>query len=590
MYNDLYFYNIAKGQWRQLRVPNGPTPRSSHQAVAVDRGEGQLWLFGGEFSSPSQSQFHHFNELWVLHLGASPRWERAYPRDQSAAAPGAAAPAAAAKASKKGASAAASVGSSGPSARSGHRMAVYKRQLIVFGGFHDTNAAARYFNDLYRFDMDSYAWTKVDTGVVAAAAAANAAAGGNTNTANSPSPRSGFQMIVNGDTLYLYGGYFKQHLKGEIDKGVTYTDMYALDLNAWKWSKVKRSGDAPSARSGFSMVMGKRMAIMFGGVFDEETEDEIEGTFFNDLYAFNLEKKRWFQIVLQGDKEGAEGEDSATKESKDEAAVEPLPRIQAHLAVKNNTMFLWGGIVEEDEKELTLGDMYSLDISKLDSWRLLYAPDGSASTWIGTNEDDDDDEAEEDDEDDGKRKKSSRKNKAAKDDDDDVDWSGKARAKGKGKGKGKPAPAPVAAKTSKAPAAQPQTKGRGKPSSDEDSSSEEDDSDDDDDDDDSSEEDSDDDDDDDEDEDSSDEDERPAPKKSGKAAAPVAPKGKAAPVIAKGKSAPAPSNKKSSRPVESSSSEEEESDEDEESDEEEEESEDEESDEDDDEDDDDDDA
>ncbi|KAK4296014.1 hypothetical protein Pmani_031457 [Petrolisthes manimaculis] len=29
---------------------------------------GQLWVYGGEFTSPTQSQFHHFKDFWVFHL------------------------------------------------------------------------------------------------------------------------------------------------------------------------------------------------------------------------------------------------------------------------------------------------------------------------------------------------------------------------------------------------------------------------------------------------------------------------------------------------------------------------------------------
>lgn len=29
---------------------------------------GQLWIFGGEFTSPTQTQFYHYKDLWVLDL------------------------------------------------------------------------------------------------------------------------------------------------------------------------------------------------------------------------------------------------------------------------------------------------------------------------------------------------------------------------------------------------------------------------------------------------------------------------------------------------------------------------------------------
>ena len=45
--------------------------------------------------------------------------------------------------------------SGGPSSRSGHRMVLLKRHLIVFGGFHDNLRDCKYFNDVHAFDLDN---------------------------------------------------------------------------------------------------------------------------------------------------------------------------------------------------------------------------------------------------------------------------------------------------------------------------------------------------------------------------------------------------------------------------------------------------
>ncbi|KAG0719920.1 Kelch domain-containing protein 4 [Chionoecetes opilio] len=75
MYNDLFFYHIKHDRWIQVLTPNSPPPRSGHQAVALGRGGGQLWVFGGEFSSVNQSHFYHFKDLWVFHLSEN-KWEK----------------------------------------------------------------------------------------------------------------------------------------------------------------------------------------------------------------------------------------------------------------------------------------------------------------------------------------------------------------------------------------------------------------------------------------------------------------------------------------------------------------------------------
>jgi len=65
VYNDLFQYSTKKNEWKRLLRPGAPTPRCSHQAVALARNGGQMWVFGGEFTNPSGSQFHHFGDLWV---------------------------------------------------------------------------------------------------------------------------------------------------------------------------------------------------------------------------------------------------------------------------------------------------------------------------------------------------------------------------------------------------------------------------------------------------------------------------------------------------------------------------------------------
>jgi len=79
---------------------------SQLKAVSVPMRDGELWMFGGEYTSPSQSQFYHYNDLYVLHLSTL-RWEKQV------------------------------TVTNGPSGRSGHRMTTAKRQLFLFGGFQD---------------------------------------------------------------------------------------------------------------------------------------------------------------------------------------------------------------------------------------------------------------------------------------------------------------------------------------------------------------------------------------------------------------------------------------------------------------------
>jgi hypothetical protein len=75
LFRDLLFFDTKRNGWTQVSSPSGPPSRSSHQAVVSAQAGGQMWVFGGEYISPSETQFHHYKDLWCYHF-ASRRWEK----------------------------------------------------------------------------------------------------------------------------------------------------------------------------------------------------------------------------------------------------------------------------------------------------------------------------------------------------------------------------------------------------------------------------------------------------------------------------------------------------------------------------------
>lgn len=70
-----------------------------------------LWVWGGEFTSLNQEKFRHYGDLWRLNL-ADWTWEQI---------------------PSKG----------GPSPRSGHRMVLAGKRILLFGGFYDSGRETR---------------------------------------------------------------------------------------------------------------------------------------------------------------------------------------------------------------------------------------------------------------------------------------------------------------------------------------------------------------------------------------------------------------------------------------------------------------
>lgn len=69
---------------------------------------------------------------------------------------------------------------------------------------------------------------------------------------------------------------------------------------------------------------------------------------------------------------------------------EPLPRIKCGSIVNKNTLFIYGGLVEIGDREVTLDDMWSLDLKKRNKWKCLWPGTMHKQVWRGAVHDDDD--------------------------------------------------------------------------------------------------------------------------------------------------------------------------------------------------------
>jgi N-acetylneuraminic acid mutarotase len=251
VYGETYRWNFHKNEWRMVEAAPSPNPRSCHQAVVHKH---HMYVFGGEYSTIRQ--FYHFRDLWRFDLKTN-SWEEIKASGPS------------------------------PSPRSGHRMIVWKHFIVVFGGFHDTFRDCKYFNDLYLFNIPEERWEKIDI-----------------STISVPSPRSGcgFFLHPTQDLAFIYGGY----VRDKKVSGTELTDMWQLSLRLQPgmavpvkavWERLSKKGTAPSQRSGASFAVHKSRALVFGGVYDKDSQGlTMESEFFNELFAFDMDRKRWYVL------------------------------------------------------------------------------------------------------------------------------------------------------------------------------------------------------------------------------------------------------------------------------------------------------
>uniref|UniRef100_A0A672L393 Kelch domain containing 4 n=1 Tax=Sinocyclocheilus grahami TaxID=75366 RepID=A0A672L393_SINGR len=301
-------------------------------------------------------------------------------------------------------------------------MVLSKRQLLVFGGFHESTRDYIYYNDIHAFNLDTFTWSRLQP------------------TGTGPCPRSACQMTPthDGSGVIIYGGYSKT-----VSKGLVLCFALVKPLNKGNKSEKKKR-----RRGG--------RALLFGGVCDEEDEESLEGDFFNDLYFYDINKNRWFPAQLkgnksekkkrrrgkkgeqmnetEGEKEEAQGpteiikeivaedgtvmtikevipaaqaeEDSEEEEEEEEVdedeeeeaaamapLVEPCPRSSAMATVKHGKLYLYGGMFEVGDRQFTLCDLYSLDLHKIDKWDVLVEMDPKTQEWLEESESEEEEEA-----------------------------------------------------------------------------------------------------------------------------------------------------------------------------------------------------
>lgn len=266
-----------------------------------------------------------------------------------------------------------------------------------------------------------------------------------------PDARSSFTFLPHEHGAVLYGGYSRvkttvsanKSAKGasqgqrNILKPMVHQDCFYLRITqpaadapegtppAVRWEKRKKPANTPApARIGTTMGYHKGRGIMFGGVHDvEQSEEGMDSEFFNQLFAWNIERNRFFPLALRkprvqkknagaDQRVGRRGRAQANEEEllKNLAALQagssvedadnididrkpaeepeepekpvrempismefPHPRFNAQLAVQDDVLYIYGGTFEKGDREYTFDDLYAIDLGKMDGCKEVYS-------------------------------------------------------------------------------------------------------------------------------------------------------------------------------------------------------------------------
>ncbi|KAG7533686.1 Kelch-type beta propeller [Arabidopsis thaliana x Arabidopsis arenosa] len=460
VYGDLYRYDVDKQEWKSISSPNSPPPRSSHQAVAW---KNYLYIFGGEFTSPNQERFHHYKDFWMLDVKTN-QWEQL---------------------NLKGC----------PSPRSGHRMVLYKHKIIIFGGFYDTLREVRYYNDLYVFDLDQYKWQEIKPKPGAMWPTARSGFqffvyqdeiflyGGYSKEVSSekssekgivhadlwsldprtwewnkvkkigmpPSSRAGFSVCVHKKRALLFGGVVDMEMEGDVMMSLFLNELYGFQLDNRRWYPIELRKEKSTKDKAKKNLEAKPVVSNNDDEMDSTEEDESSAmTEQSDGVGSSdgISERMAVGLTVDGIRSNAESDKSKAVQgakarldpqvSVSEEVVKPCGRINSCMVVGKDTLYIYGGMMEIKDKEVTLDDLYSLNLSKLDEWKCIIP--ATETEWVEVSEDEegDEDEDEDDSEDEGNSEESDDEDDEEEVEAMDVDGSVKvgevvAMIKGEGK-------------------------------------------------------------------------------------------------------------------------------------------------------------
>jgi hypothetical protein len=107
----------------------------------------------------------------------------------------------------------------------------------------------------------------------------------------------------------------------------------------------------------------------------------------------------------------------------------PRARYNAMTCVQKGILYIYGGILEIEDKEFTLDDFWSINVEKMTEYTCMKSSELDEQIWLGEQSDDDDDDDEDEDDDEDDEDEDDEDDEAASGNDDDENESVGSKAK-----------------------------------------------------------------------------------------------------------------------------------------------------------------
>lgn len=380
-FNDVFVFNLKTEQWMDIpysKLGNRPEPRSACNVGVVND---KMILQGGFSKLPNsamaggkETKVH--TDGWSLNLkpilqDKPPTWEKLLSSAASSAA------------AQQQLLQAANNQSRNPNGRSACASATYKNKLLVFGGVIDAELMHHkvdsvFFPDLFCLEVEPRPkWYPLKVARKPAQAAAAAGASAEEDEKEEESDDDDDDMIIE-----------------ENEEEDT-----APQPSGWNIDKLRENMFAFT--DGAGNLVYERIAESKANTISDDEEEKEETKEEEESDEEEEETK-------SGDKQQSKKKGPAEENSKPITSSsvmvldpttntpqavqrdEPLPRIKCGAIVNKNTLFIYGGLVEIGDREVTLDDMWSLDLKKRSQWKCLFPGTMHQQVWVGAVHDDDD--------------------------------------------------------------------------------------------------------------------------------------------------------------------------------------------------------
>jgi len=397
-YNDVHVFDLQSETWMdvpQSRLVVKPEPRSACNVALY--GTDKIVVHGG-FSkvktSNAAAETKTHTDAWILHLSPilqqkPPTWERWMSSTKS-------------------------ITSNSPNGRAGMSSLSYKNRMVVFGGVVDHEELNHkvdsvFYNDLMVMDIERRKWFPLrikKTG--------DGAPGGASENRRRRRKNDGDDEVGNDEEVNKERSDELSTVEEDDDSSSSdLEEEIAEDANN---NTQKNSGwDLSMLRSNMFAFVDGDGNIVYERIDDEEEtkeeeeeekeeekekeeeeEEKVSEEHKEEIRPRNVmsEEKLVPNKVISDSKKIIASSVMALNETTNvpEAVQrqDPLPRINAATIVHGNMMYMLGGILEVGDREITLDDMWALDLRKRDQWECLWQGTMHKQVWRGAVHDDDD--------------------------------------------------------------------------------------------------------------------------------------------------------------------------------------------------------